>query len=48
MVREAREANEAGFAEITLEHNFWSQINEPNDWLKIPEIYAPVLEAARS
>lgn len=47
MVRDAQEAAEAGFAEVTLEHNFWSQITEPADWLKIPEMYAPVLEAAR-
>jgi hypothetical protein len=48
MVREAEQARDAGFAEITLEHNFWSQITKPDDWLKIPELYVPVLNAARS
>ncbi len=47
LVRDALEARDAGFAEITLEPNFWSHISAPEDWLKIPELYAPVLEAVR-
>jgi len=48
MVRDAEQARDAGFAEITLEHNFWSEITSPDDWLKIPDLYAPILDAARS
>jgi probable F420-dependent oxidoreductase len=48
MVRDAEQARDAGFAEITLEHNYWSEITSPDDWLKIPDLYAPILDAARS
>lgn len=39
-----RSAREAGFAEVTLEHNFWDGINSSEDWLAIPELFAPLLE----
>lgn len=47
MVADAVAAREAGFEELTLEHNFWSSITSPDDWLAVPERFLPVLEAAR-
>lgn len=44
MTEAVRAAREAGFAEVTLEHNFWDAIVGPKEWLKIPELFAPLLE----
>lgn len=46
LVSEARDATAAGFADLILEHNFWDQITCPEDWLKVPQQFLPVLEAA--
>jgi hypothetical protein len=32
---------------LTLEHNFWQDIEKPEDWLDVPERFLPVVEAAR-
>ena len=48
MVDDAVAARDAGFAEVTLEHNFWDAVRGPEDWLRIPELFAPVLDAVRA
>lgn len=45
MTEVVRSAREAGFAEVTLEHNFWDAIVGPDDWLRIPEHFASLLES---
>lgn len=47
LVADAVAAREAGYADLCLEHNFWSNIQSPDDWVSIPERFLPVLEAAR-
>ncbi|MFN5603669.1 MAG: hypothetical protein ACK49V_03860, partial [Actinomycetes bacterium] len=47
LVNDAVAAREAGFADLCIEHNFWSEIQSPEDWVSIPEKFLPVLEAAR-
>lgn len=47
LVADAVAAREAGFADVCIEHNFWSSIQSPDDWVSIPEKFLPVLEAAR-
>jgi hypothetical protein len=47
LVADAVATREAGFADLCLEHNFWSSIQSPDDWLAIPDRFLPVLEAAR-
>ena len=47
MVAEAAEAARAGFTEVVLEHNFWSEITEPEDWLEVPAQFQAVIEAAQ-
>lgn len=47
-IQTVREAHRAGFTEVILEHNFWTDIHSAHDWLAIPERYASVVEAARS
>lgn len=47
LVNDAMAAREAGFADLSLEHNFWSGVQSPDDWVSIPEKFLPVLEAAR-
>lgn len=46
LAAEAAEAAEAGFREVIIDHNFWSGIASPADWLDIPDLFAPVLAAA--
>ncbi len=41
-------AIEAGASEIILECNFWDGITSSDDWLKIPDLLAPLLETASS
>lgn len=48
LVAEATAAARAGFAEVVLEHNFWSKVADPEAWLDVPEQFAPVLDAARA
>ena len=43
---EAVQAAAAGFTELTIEHNFWDGITSPEDWMTVPERFAPVLAAA--
>lgn len=45
MIESVRAARAAGFVEVTLEHNFWDAVTGPEDWLDIPEMFAPLLEA---
>ena len=47
LVADATACREAGFVELTLEHNFWEDIEKPEDWLDVPERFLPVVEAAR-
>jgi len=47
LVADATACREAGFVELTLEHNFWQDIEKPEDWLDVPERFLPVVEAAR-
>ena len=47
MVADAEAARDAGFEELTLEHNFWDGIESPDDWLRLLDRYLPVVEAAR-
>jgi hypothetical protein len=47
LVADAIACREAGFVELTLEHNFWEDIEKPEDWLDVPERFLPVVEAAR-
>lgn len=47
LVADAVAAREAGYVELTLEHNFWDGIESPDDWLSVPERFRPVLDAAR-
>jgi probable F420-dependent oxidoreductase len=47
LVADAVAVREAGFADLCLEHNFWSGIQSADDWLAIPDRFLPVLEAAR-
>jgi probable F420-dependent oxidoreductase len=44
---EARSANDHGFEEIVIEHNFWDGIQTPDDWLTVPGRFADVVAAAR-
>lgn len=44
MTEIVRSAREAGFTEVTLEHNFWDDIDGPEKWLVVPELFAPLLE----
>jgi hypothetical protein len=44
---EAAGAAAEGFDEVILEHNFWHGIEKPDDWLRVPELFLPVVEAAR-
>lgn len=46
LVGEVADAAEAGFREVIIDHNFWSGIASPGDWLDVPELFAPVLAAA--
>jgi probable F420-dependent oxidoreductase len=47
LAAEAAAAAAAGFTEFVLEHNFWSGIERPADWLEVPERFLPVVAAAR-
>lgn len=47
MVSDAVAAREAGYVELTLEHNFWDGIETPADWLSLLDRYLPVVDAAR-
>lgn len=47
LAAEAADAAAAGFADVVLEHNFWSGIERPADWLDVPERFQPVVAAAR-
>ncbi|MFM7755354.1 MAG: TIGR03619 family F420-dependent LLM class oxidoreductase [Actinomycetota bacterium] len=44
MTESVRAAREAGFEEVTLEHNFWDAIESPEDWSKVPELFASLLD----
>lgn len=46
-VAEVRAARAAGFTEVVVEHNFWDGIQSPDDWLAVPDRFAPLVEAAR-
>lgn len=48
LTEEAAAAARAGFTEVVLEHNFWSGIRGPADWLDVPERFAAVVDAARA
>jgi len=48
LASEAAAAREAGFDEIVLEHNFWTGIADPGAWVDVPDLFAPVVAAARS
>jgi probable F420-dependent oxidoreductase len=43
LVVEANAAREAGFREFIVEHNFWSAIASPQDWLDVPDRFADLL-----
>ena len=47
LVADATAAREAGFVDLCIEHNFWAEIDSPDDWVSIPDKFLPVLEAAR-
>ena len=48
LAAEAVDAARAGFTELIIEHNFWDAITSPQDWMDLPERFAPVVAAARS
>lgn len=45
LVDEAVQASAAGFTELIIEHNFLDSIASPDDWLRVPEEFAPVVDA---
>jgi probable F420-dependent oxidoreductase len=45
---EAKAASEAGFTEFIVEHNFWTAIKSPDDWVRVPEQFAPLLDVVRA
>jgi probable F420-dependent oxidoreductase len=47
LAAEAVEAQEAGFTEFVMEHNFWDGVASPDDWAEVPDRFAPVLAAVR-
>ncbi len=47
MIADAEAARDAGYVELTLEHNFWDGIESPADWLDLLDRYLPVVHAAR-
>ena len=47
LAAEAAEAAAAGFDDFVLEHNFWSGIADAQNWLDVPERFAPVVAAAQ-
>lgn len=47
LAEEAGAAAAAGFTEFVVEHNFWSGVASPDDWLAVPERFAPLLDAVR-
>lgn len=46
LATEAAEAAGYGFADFIMEHNFWDGVVEPEAWLDVPELFAPVVTAA--
>jgi len=46
LIAEAREASRHGFAEIILEHNFWSELTSPEAWCEVPDRFAAIVDAA--
>jgi len=48
LAAEAVAARDAGFTEFDIEHNFWDAITSPEDWLAVPDLFLPVLEAVRA
>ncbi len=47
LIADAVGARENGYEELTLEHNFWDDIESPDDWLSSLDRFVPVLEAVR-
>jgi probable F420-dependent oxidoreductase len=47
LAAEAVEAQNAGFTEFVMEHNFWDGVRSPDDWAALPDRFAPVLAAVR-
>jgi probable F420-dependent oxidoreductase len=47
LAAEAAEAAAHGYDDFIVEHNFWSGIADPDAWVDVPELFSPVLAAAR-
>lgn len=46
LVDEVRAAKTSGFTEYIVEHNFWAEIRSADDWARVPDRFAPLLDAA--
>lgn len=46
LAEEVADARNAGFVEVTIEHNFWPEITSPADWAAVPDRFAPLLAVA--
>lgn len=47
LATEAAEAASYGYDDFIIEHNFWSGVSSAAAWLDVPEMFLPVIDAAR-